>query len=70
MSNAPNGITMKQVRDYADGHVKKGRGDMKAAIDPRGLAFLQPKHYANIEIGLPPDDETHSDDRVFLRAVF
>lgn len=62
--------TAERLRDYFEWHVQNGRGKEVVALDRRGLSFLEPKHFVNVTIGLPPDDEMHGDGKVFVRAVF
>lgn len=61
-------LTVSQLRDYCDAHIATGHADAKVALDRRGLHFLTDKQ--DVFIGLPHDDNTHDDERVFLRPVF
>ena len=61
-------LTVLQLRDYCDEQIAAGRGHLKAALDRRGLQFLTDKQ--SVHVGLPHDDNTHDDVRVFIRAVF
>jgi len=61
-------LTVSQLRDYCDAHIATGHGQAKVALDRRGLNFLTDK--PDVFIGLPHDDNTHDDERVFIRAVF
>lgn len=36
----------------------------------RGLGYFRPGIHTDVQIGLPPREESHGDGRVFLRAVF
>lgn len=68
----PSAVSMEQLRDYCDFHINNGRGKQPAMVDQRGLGFLQPKHHANVALGIPPDGEMHdpATGRCFVRAVF
>lgn len=61
-------LTVEQLHDYCAAHMATGRGQAKVALDRRGLHFLTDK--PDVFIGLPHDDNTYDDERVFLRPVF
>lgn len=63
-----NELTVEQLHDYCAAHMATGHGHAKVALDRRGLHFLTDKQ--DVFIGLPHDDNTHDDERVFLRPVF
>lgn len=66
----PMGITVEQAFNYLFHHVTNGREKDILTLDQRGLGYLKPGIHTDVQIGLPPREESHGDGRVYLRAVF
>lgn len=66
----PEGITMEQLRDFAEWHVQNGRGADIAALDRRGLDYLLEKHMPTAGFRIPPDEEQIGGGRVYLGIAF
>ena len=66
----PMGITVEQAFNYLFHHIEQGREKQILTIDQRGLGYFRPGIHTDVQIGLPPREESHGDGRVYLRAVF
>ena len=66
----PMGITVGQAFNYLFHHIEQGREKLILTLDQRGLGYFRPGIHTDVQIGLPPREESHGDGRVFLRAVF
>ena len=66
----PVGITVEQAFNYPFHNIEQGREKQIPTLDQRGLGYFRPGIHTDVQIGLPPREESHGDGRVFLRAVF
>lgn len=66
----PIGITVEQAFNYLFRHIEQGREKQILTLDQRGLGYFRPGIHTDVQIGLPPREESHGDGRVYLRAVF
>lgn len=66
----PMGVTVEQAFNYLFFHLMAGREKSVLTLDQRGLGYFRPGIHTDVQIGLPPREESHGDGRVFLRAVF
>lgn len=68
--NPPPIATVLQLRDYLDRRIEEGRGEFPVLIDRRGLSYLRKCDVLEAGLGLPPEEDSHSTDAVFVRAAF
>ena len=66
----PVGMTMLQLRDFAEWHVQNGRGDHIPSLDRRGLDYLLEKHFPTAGFRIPPEEEQVGEGRVYLALAF
>ena len=66
----PMGVTVEQAFNYLFHHIEQGREKDILTLDQRGLGYFLPGIHTDVQIGLPPREESHGDGRVYLRAVF
>ena len=66
----PKGITVAQAFSYLFHHIEQGRDKDILTLDQRGLGYFKPGIHTDVQVGLPPREESHGNGRVFLRAVF
>ena len=66
----PMGITVEQAFSYLFYHIEQGREKDILTLDQRGLGYFRPGIHTDVQIGLPPREESHGDGRVYLGAVF
>jgi hypothetical protein len=66
----PQGITVEQAFNYLFHHITNGREKDILTLDQRGLGYFKSGVHTDVQIGLPPREESHGNGRVYLRAVF
>lgn len=66
----PMGVTVAQAFSYLFHHIEQGRDKDILTLDQRGLGYFKPGIHTDVQVGLPPREESHGNGRVFLRAVF
>lgn len=62
--------TVVQLRDYLNRRIEEGFANRHVLVDRRGLHYLKNCDVLMVGLGLPPEDDSHSHDAVFVRAAF